>query len=81
MEQRIVLAHDGSINADWVARYALRMAAGLPGRLLQVIHILDGSMARARIEACFAAIAASFWLVGMKMTSGLRPFILPSCAL
>ena len=57
MEQRIVLAHDGSINADWVARYAMRMAAGLPGRLLQVIHILDGSMARARIEACFAAIA------------------------
>ena len=57
MEQRIVLAHDGSINADWVARYALRMAAGLPGRRLQVIHILDGSMARARIEARFAAIA------------------------
>ena len=57
MEQRIVLAHDGSINADWVARYALRMAAGLPGRRLQVIHILDGSVARARIEARFAAIA------------------------
>ena len=57
MEQRIVLAHDGSINADWVARYALRMAAGLPGRRLQVIHILDGSVTRARIEARFAAIA------------------------
>ena len=57
MEQRIVLAHDGSINADWVARYALRMAAGLPGRRLQVIHIFDGSVARARIEARFAAIA------------------------
>ena len=34
MDQRIVLAHDGSINADWVCRYALRMAAALPGQPL-----------------------------------------------
>lgn len=57
MEQRIVLAHDGSINADWVCRYALRMAAALPGQRLQLVHILDGSVDRARIEARFAAIA------------------------
>ena len=37
MEQRIVLAHDGSINADWVCRYALRMAAALPGQRLLLI--------------------------------------------
>ncbi len=30
MNRRIVLAYDGSINADWVARYALQMAANLP---------------------------------------------------
>jgi nucleotide-binding universal stress UspA family protein len=56
MEQRIILAHDGSINADWVCRYALRMAAALPGQRLQLVHILDGSVDRARIEARFASI-------------------------
>ena len=58
MDRRIVLAYDGSINADWVARYAIHMAATFPCRQLLLIHILDGSFARERIEAKFRAIAA-----------------------
>lgn len=58
MDRRIVLAYDGSINADWVARYAIQMAASIPCRELLLIHILDGSFTRERIEAKFAAIAA-----------------------
>jgi len=58
MDRRIVLAYDGSINADWVARYAIQMAATFPCRQLLLIHILDGSFARERIEAKFRAIAA-----------------------
>jgi nucleotide-binding universal stress UspA family protein len=58
MDRRIVLAHDGSINADWVSRYAIQMAATLPGRQLLLVHILDGTFARSRIEARFAAIAS-----------------------
>jgi nucleotide-binding universal stress UspA family protein len=58
MDRRIVLAYDGSINADWVARYALQMAASLPCRHLLLIHVLDGSFSHERIEAKFAAIAA-----------------------
>ena len=58
MDRRIVLAYDGSINADWVARYAMQMAAALPCRQLQLIHVLDGSCTRVRIEAKFTAIAA-----------------------
>ncbi|ADW18262.1 UspA domain-containing protein [Desulfobulbus propionicus DSM 2032] len=57
MDRRIVLAHDGSINADWVGRYALRMAAALPSRQLLFVHILDGSCPRGRIEAKYAAFA------------------------
>jgi len=58
MDRRIVLAYDGSINADWVARYAVQMAVALPCRELQLLHILDGTFTRERIEAKFAAIAA-----------------------
>jgi len=57
MDRRMVLAHDGSINADWVSRYAIQMAASFPGRRLLLVHILDGSLSRERIEAKFAAIA------------------------
>lgn len=58
MDRRVILAHDGSINADWVARYAIQAAASLPARQLHLLHILDGSFARERIEAKFAAIGA-----------------------
>lgn len=58
MNRRIVLAYDGSINADWVARYAMQMAAALPSRQLHLLHILDGSCTRASVAAKFAAITA-----------------------
>lgn len=60
MDRRLVLAYDGSINADWVARYAMQMASGLPSRQLLLIHILDGSLSRVRVEAqCEAIVAES----------------------
>jgi nucleotide-binding universal stress UspA family protein len=58
MDRRIVLAYDGSINADWVARYAMQMVAATPCQQLLLIHILDGSFTRERIETKFATIAA-----------------------
>lgn len=58
MDRRIVLAYDGSINADWVARYAIQMAAALPSRHLLLLHILDGSCTPEYVTAKFAAIAA-----------------------
>ncbi len=57
MDRRLVLAYDGSINADWVARYAMQMAATFPHRQLLLVHILDGSFTSERIEAKFAVIA------------------------
>ncbi len=57
MDRRIVLAYDGSINADWVTRYAIQAAGSLPARQLHLVHILDGSLTRERIEAKFTAIA------------------------
>ncbi len=40
----IILAHDGSIYGDWVARYALRFAADEADRKLLVLHVLDGKI-------------------------------------
>jgi len=57
MDRRIVLAYDGSINADWVSRYAIQMAAILPSRQLILIHILDGTFTREKIAGKFTTIA------------------------
>jgi len=40
----IILAHDGSVYGDWVARYALRFAADEEDRKLLVLHVLDGNV-------------------------------------
>jgi nucleotide-binding universal stress UspA family protein len=58
MDRRIILAYDGSINADWVSRYAIQMAAILPSRQLILVHILDGTFSREKIEGKFTTIAA-----------------------
>lgn len=49
MNPELYLAYDGSINADWVAHYAIRMSSSTPGRQLTLLHIMDGSMAEDRI--------------------------------
>lgn len=54
MDRMIVLAHDGSINADWLARYALQLAASLPKPEIMLIHILDGTLSHEQIVAKFA---------------------------
>lgn len=40
----IILAHDGSIYGDWVARYAMHFATGEPDRKLLVLHVEDGQV-------------------------------------
>lgn len=53
MKRLIVLTHDGSINADWLAAYALHFAVSLPNPQLLLLHILDGTISRERITAQF----------------------------
>jgi nucleotide-binding universal stress UspA family protein len=65
MERQIYLAYDGSINADWVARYAIRMAAALDHRKITLLHILDHPAAAARVEERFAAIATECAATGI----------------
>lgn len=53
---RIFLAYDGSINADWVSRYAVRIAANSPGKKLFLFHVLDGAYSSAEIRLKIKAI-------------------------
>jgi len=58
MDRRIVLAYDGSINADWVSRYAIQMAGTFSCRQLTLIHVIDGTFTRERIKEKFTMITA-----------------------
>ncbi len=40
----IYLAYDGSINSDWVSRYAIRMAMHSHENKLILLHVLDGRL-------------------------------------
>ena len=52
----IILAHDGSLYGDWVARYALRFAAVDSDRKLLLLHVRDGRIETAVAEARFARL-------------------------
>ena len=56
MDRMIVLAHDGSINADWLARYALQLASSLPKPELMLVHILDNTLSHEQIVAKFTGL-------------------------
>ena len=40
----VFLAYDGSINGDWISRYAIRMAAHAPDAALTVLHVEDAQV-------------------------------------
>lgn len=54
----IILAHDGSIYGDWVARYAIRFAALEPDRKLLALHVREGKVCPDVVESRLALIAS-----------------------
>jgi nucleotide-binding universal stress UspA family protein len=53
----IILAHDGSVYGDWVARYAIRFAISESDRKLLVLNVKDGQMSPELVEARFSQLA------------------------
>ena len=47
----IILAHDGSLYGEWVARYAIRFAAFEADRKLITLHVQDGKTSRDIVDA------------------------------
>lgn len=53
----IYLAYDGSLNGDWVSRYAIRLAAHASERTLALLHVEDGSVSPAERDGKLEHIA------------------------
>jgi hypothetical protein len=52
----LYLAYDGSINGDWVARYAICLAAHQPLRRFRAIHVDTGELTRDRLHSKLSRI-------------------------
>jgi nucleotide-binding universal stress UspA family protein len=73
MKLTIDLAYDGSINADWVARYAFNMAANGQDLQIILIHILDHIYSPDKIAKKIEAVEAECAVLGVRMTSRILP--------
>ncbi len=69
----LYLAYDGSLNGDWIARYAIRMAAAGHERRLVLLHAHDGEVPAAVIEQKAAALARECEAAGIELESLFLP--------
>jgi len=73
MSFNIYLAYDGSINADWVARYAIHMAANSVARKIVLLHVLDGNYPVEKMNAKIQAVADECVAEGVAFAREIRP--------
>ncbi len=71
----VCLAYDGTINGDWVARYAVRLAVGHPDRQLRILHVetaefvtaeLSEKLDNIKLVAAKAGVAAEVEICSMR---------------
>jgi len=84
MERQIYLAYDGSIKCRLGSpRYAIRIAATFHNRRIILIHILDHSASRRRIDEKIAAIARECEVHGIECRSVIHDLdrdVFPACS-
>ncbi|MBW2504650.1 MAG: universal stress protein, partial [Deltaproteobacteria bacterium] len=69
----IILAHDGSIYSDWVARYALHFSAVEGDRKLLVLYVQDGKISPEIVAARFDQLAAECSALGVEFLAQQLP--------
>lgn len=69
----IHLAYDGSLHGDWVARHAVRLASRDASRHLALVHVLDGSLERSRLDQRLERIEREATARGVTLAVELRP--------
>ena len=69
----IYLAYDGSINGDWIAWYAVGMAAHDPERRLRILHVATGESAPGDIQAKIEDIERRCQAAGVAAESSVVP--------
>jgi len=71
----IYLAYDGSLNGDWVSRYAIRMARHSPEKKLVLLHILDGETPADHLKMKIKAVEAECRARQVELISKTHPLI------
>lgn len=57
-ETRVCCAYDGSVNAHWVARYAIHLAAATQSKTLRIVHVRDRRISDSLLERKLAHVLA-----------------------
>ncbi len=73
MDQEIYMAYDGSINSDWVALYAVRLASNIRAEHLTLVHIREGTVSGECLDKKIAYIAAQCRAHGIELTISFQP--------
>lgn len=68
----IILAYDGSLNGDWVSRYAMRFAAHTASTL-SVLHVRDGSVGDEQLSRKLQRIEHESRALGIEYLSEILP--------
>lgn len=69
----IYLAYDGSINANWIARYAVRMAVNHPEKKLHIVYIEDAEVPTPELNDSLKQIEKEARAVGVEAKLELCP--------
>lgn len=69
----VYLAHDGSLNGEWVGRYALRFAAGTPARRLVQLHVEDANISGPPLHERLARIKNLGERLGVSVETRILP--------
>jgi len=69
----IYLAYDGSLNGDWISRYATRLASQSKEKKLHLIHVLDGSLPKDVVETKILAVKEDCHAAGIDLIPEFRP--------
>jgi len=69
----IYLAYDGSVNANWIARYAIRMAAHHPEKRLYIVYIGDAGTRAPNLSQGINQIETEAEQAGVEAVLQIRP--------
>jgi len=68
----IILAYDGSLNGDWVSRYAIRFAAHT-GSVLSVLNVRDGSVTNDQMVGKLRRLEYECRTMGVEAVTDILP--------
>lgn len=80
MTLELYLAYDGSINGDWLARYAMRMSTAVKPRRLHLVHIDDGSQQGERLASRLARMDRECQALEVELEVRIVPLVGEVCA-